>query len=621
MPIERFRSFFVLLLAGLILAGLAGCFPGINRVEPYPERKAPPDAAGKAQSSTVQTGRVGRQIQRKVTAGATGQPQTGGQGTTPVAVLPVLTRVDDRVAAYEEKLRAWERVGPEAGKLAQDPELGQKVADCQGRLQGILGRYNQLHDLLIKKGAGLSPGDATMGLLQDITAEDIGFLEGECQQLLAGGQQAGSGAGAGIAPQVLAEKEQAIAAAMTANDYAQVIALYGQLPVADGHKPSLATGESYGQALLRTGREQEAGKVFASLLQDIQQQNQVGREFQLMQLIADIQFGQQDYTSAFNGYVDIINKYAGLGENIDWARKQQAVINARNQQGEEVKSFAALMRAHLGFNQARDGFKVVLLAERFLASFPESAETPTVNRFLFEARDSAEKWYAGNLQQIIQLKEEKKFAAGLKLLQGLPRQELPLDKQTQLQALADEMTAVQTREAEVQRSTEEAGLQETWNKGQNHLQLKEYDQAIAVFSGMMNTSYAGQAKGMISEAANLAAQEDRQKAAELFVQAGGAKDQAAKIALLKQSRQLLQDILNKYPQSDLVGKVRKNLEKIEQDLRAIDPSLLTAPASGPVPANNGQPAAPAQNGSAMPVSGQPVTTAVPPAAGEGGNRP
>jgi tetratricopeptide (TPR) repeat protein len=162
------------------------------------------------------------------------------------------------------------------------------------------------------------------------------------------------------------------------------------------------------------------------------------------------------------------------------------------------------------------------------------------------------------------------------------------------------MATVHSREAELQHVAEEATLQETWSKGQAHLQLKEYAQAIAVFSGMLNTSYADRAQSEINAAANLAAQEDRQKAAELFVQAGSAKDQSARVALLFQSRQLLQNILNKYPQSDLVEKVRKNLERIESDLKAIDPALLTMPsAQSPEQGSGGQPVPSVQSGNSM----------------------
>jgi hypothetical protein len=571
------RTSSTLLLTGFVAAFLPGCSAMQQKVEPYPS------GGGRPTTEVIIS-------QPQVTAPGVPGQQSGPAPPPPSAeLLPLLTQVDDRIAAYEEKLHLWEKFKAEAGKVAQPPELGEKITSCQALLQDILARYNQLHEQLVGMGPGQSPYPVVTERMQEIGRVDINFVEGECQLLIAGSQQAGDLL-AGNAAKVLAESEKAIAAAMAAKDYPQVIELYRQLPAGDGLKPSFESVYNYGQALLRTGRESDAGQVFASLLQDVQQRNQVGREFELMQLVADIRFGLEDYSNAFAGYVNIINRYAGLGENIEWARKQQTIISARNAQSAEVKSFAALMRAYLGFNQPRDGFKVVLLAEQFLVSYPESTVTPTVNRILFEARDGAEAWYASHLQQIGQLKDEKRYAEALQMIQGLPLQDLPPDKRAQIQALADEMTSVQAKEAEIQQVAEEAALQEMWSKAQNHLQLKEYDQAIAVFSGMLNTPFADRAQNEINAAANLAAQEGRQKAAELFVQAGSAKDQSTRVALLLQSRQLLQDILNKYPQSDLVEKVRKNLERIEQDLRAIDPALLTMPPSSAEQGRDGQPA-------------------------------
>lgn len=586
------RTTTVILLAGLVAVLPSGCSSIQKSIDPYPQQTEPAVVPAMPPPQVTSPSPGGQQPQGQFSdPGTAGQLPGAAQSVAPEELLPVLTRVDDRIAAYEEKLRAWEGFTAEAARLPQTPELNEKIANCQGRLQAVHATYTLLHDQLIKMGPGQSPDIATMEKLQGVAGDDIGFLESECQRLVAGGQLAGDLL-AGSAAKALSESEKALAAAMTAGEYPEAIRLYEQLPAGEGVQPSFESVYSYGQALLRTGRDEDASRVLGELLQDVQQQNQLGREFQLMQLVADIQFGLEDYANAFTGYVNIINRYAGLGENIDWARKQQAVISARDQQAAEVKGFASLMRAYLGFNQARDGFKVVLLAEQFLATFPESSVIPTVNRILFESRDRAEAWYVAHLQQIGQLKDEGRTAEALQLLQSLPVQQIPPDKQAQLQALVDEMTTVQAREAQVQQAAQEATLQEAWNKGEEYLQLKAYDQAIATFSTMLETSYGDRARSRINEAASLAAQEDRQKAAELFVQAGAAKDQAARVDLLLQSRQLLQDILNKYPQSDLGEKVRKNLVKIEQDLRAIDPALLNVPAPTTVANEDGGPANP-----------------------------
>ena len=106
------------------------------------------------------------------------------------------------------------------------------------------------------------------------------------------------------------------------------------------------------------------------------------------------------------------------------------------------------------------------------------------------------------------------------------------------------------------------------------MRAKEYDQAIGVFETLTETPYGDRSIEKIIEASQLAAKEDRREAAELFVQAGNAPDRNTQVALLLKSRGLLQGILNKYPQSGLVEKARRNLETIEDQIRSIDPNLL-----------------------------------------------
>jgi tetratricopeptide (TPR) repeat protein len=377
----------------------------------------------------------------------------------------------------------------------------------------------------------------------------------------------------------LVEKERELNENMASGEYQQVIELYNQLPLNDegGRRASYSASYSYGQALLRTGREAEAAEVFQGLLIGLQELTQIEREFKLMQLIADIQFGMENYGKAFERYVDIINRYAGLGENIEWARKQQSVISVRNSQAIEVRNFSELMRSYLTYNADRDAFRVFLLATRFRDDFPESSVIPTVNHILFESRDRAEAWFVMVLRRVSVLKGEMKYQEALQVIDQVPMQEMPMDKMEILNSLADELISVSFEEEESKRLAIEEAMQEIWSTGQNYLRAKEYDQAIEVFSTLLDTIYAERANDKIEEAAQLAAQGDRRKAAELFVRAGKMKDQDNRTTLLLESRQLLKGILKKYPQSGLLEKAERNLYRIEQEIRSIDPALLTEP--------------------------------------------
>lgn len=568
------QNFLFFFLAALVLSS---CASDKKTVEPYPDDSYTSSVA-RMPSGTSSPTQAPEEIMREqtlVNAPDRQQEQPSGQDSSKT-MLSLLTLVDDRIVAYEGKVEQWDKIIAEASTVTLDMEQQDTMTACQRQLMGILNGYNELHRLLIGEGNGQTVDvPITQGFLVT-ERQDMNFLESTCQQIILSSQQAG-GWVAVTRERLLEEKERELHDKMAAGEYQQVVELYARLPLAKGQRPSFTTVYEYGQALLRTGRENDAVKVLQDLLIGLQQQNQLEREFKLMQLIADIQFGMENYDKAFERYIDIINRYAGLGENIDWARKQQSVISARNSRGIEVRSFAELMRSYLAYNADRDGFRVFFLATRFLADFSESSMIPTVNHILFESRDRAEEWFALVLQRVNVLKGEKKYQEALRFIEQLPKQGMPTEKKERLESLANELISVSTEEEESRRRAVEGAMEQNWSTGENYLREKEYDRAIETFSTLLTTTYADRANDKILEASQLAAQEDRRKAAELFVLSGKTAERDNKIALLLQSRQLLKGILKKYPRSGLIEKTEKNLERIEEEIRSIDPALLTEP--------------------------------------------
>lgn len=494
-------------------------------------------------------------------------------------ILPSLTLVDDRIIAYEGKRQFWDEFSLEAATLFPEEEQQQKMAACRLRINNILAGYNGLHETLLGISSTSSAASSAADQLVAVEREDIAFLESECQQFLKLSQQGDSWL-AGTRNRLVDEKEKEIAEAMSLSDYDQVVALYEQLPSEKTQDLSIETIHYYGLALLRTGNVQQAGMVLQGLLLRIREESLVQQEFDIMKMVADIHFGQEDYSLAFERYIDIINRYAGFGDNVDWARLQQSVISVKDEKRTEVKSFADLMLAYLTYNPHRDGYKAAIMARNFTDNFPDSAQYATAARIFIETRDKADAWFAGVIEQLEQLQSEKKYEEGLVYIEQFPRINLMPEKQEQLRALTDELISAQFEEAETMRQALEKELEDTWNVGLAHLSNREYDKAIKVFATLQDTTYGDRARMQMTEAAQLAAQENRRKAAELFVRANRTRDLDTKTALLLESRSLLQNILLKYPQSDLVDKVKRNMNRIEEEITAIDPTLLDATASG-----------------------------------------
>ena len=78
----------------------------------------------------------------------------------------------------------------------------------------------------------------------------------------------------------------------------------------------------------------------------------------------------------------------------------------------------------------------------------------------------------------------------------------------------------------------------------------------------------------------LAAREERRKAADLFIRYTKTNDVEGQKKLLIESRKILKEILVKYPDVDIAEKVRGNIKRVEQEMNAIDPTLLSKVDSG-----------------------------------------
>jgi outer membrane protein assembly factor BamD (BamD/ComL family) len=251
---------------------------------------------------------------------------------------------------------------------------------------------------------------------------------------------------------------------------------------------------------------------------------------------------------------------------------------------------------------------VVRKAKSFINKYPYSLVASSADHLITVSRKAADEWYRNLLQQVDQLAAEKRYQEALLLIERVPRLILPVEKQQELAVRSKELSTTEAINRETTQLAQEQQAQENWNTGMTALEAKEYDQAIEAFTRLLGTSYDVKARKRIDEAAGLAAQEDRRRAAELFVRSGRTHDLMSRKKLLLASRQLLQDILIKYPQSDLTEKVKRNLKRIDEEINAIDPTLLAAPVTV-----NGQLPEPVESSTGGPLWKDGRESGVPPA--------
>ncbi len=488
------------------------------------------------------------------------------EGARSDLLSPTLTSVNNRIYSYERRLEEWKKVEKKmAGATTVPPDKVGRMEECQLQLQDILNGYHTLRNRLLQAGpvdAGLLPaGD----LLLQLNQQDVDYLEGGCGRLLAELEAAPA------APPVRpAGPDPQIKAAYDSGEYTQVLSLYGQLPRTAGQPLDPATDLLYAQALVKNHQEPAALGVFTGLLDRVRQPGQESMAFQVMQAVGDLSFGQGAYDQARRQYEEIVRLSAEQGRREEGgaaARRPAAGRGrARGDAGvqrpvEELPGLCAQARRLCG-GRAGGSLPPGLSGVTAGSQRRLHAEVgPRTGRFLAQSRHPARR---GHDRGQVEADGQAATTGTEPGTAGTP----PVPTGTQIAPTDGQMAA-----PAVDAGPSDEELQARYDQGVAALTAREYDKAIETFNGLLATPFADRARTRIDEAAGLAAQEDRRKAADLFVRANSTGDPEAKKNLLLSSRKLLQDILVKYPQSGLADKVQRNLSGVERALKAIDPSL------------------------------------------------
>ncbi len=240
----------------------------------------------------------------------------------------------------------------------------------------------------------------------------------------------------------------------------------------------------------------------------------------------------------------------------------------------ELHAYSDLLKNYLGFIPEKDGYKIVWQADKFLSSYPYAAVSANVDSIKTKAKDKADTWFNDQLAKADQLAKGKKFREAMDLLENIPKDIIDKGQQDELKRKHDDLVLADAVAKETDKLAKSQELQRQWNNGMLLIKSEKFDQAIALFTGMLDTDYAAKAKEKIAQVSLMAAKADRRKAADLFIRFTKTSDLESKKKLLVESRKVLKQILVKYPDVEIADKVRDNIQKVEQEMNALDPALL-----------------------------------------------
>jgi tetratricopeptide (TPR) repeat protein len=484
--------------------------------------------------------------------------------------------VEQRLLAYEKKFQQWLEVhdGTEDGDSSVLDGL-RKDADCEQQFERILTGYGLLLERLQQSDSvPLSKFDTVDSTyMQQL---DIEFLESRCSQRAKTDSM--------LEADFLFEMEEGVSFEQAENmvvshvekgQYQEAINAYMDLSLKfPGRQPDMATDLHYGLALQHTGQAEAAARHLQKMLPYASQT--VGLS-SLQRQIADLTLAAGDPAAAISSYEKLILVLDSYGVEKKWAEEQLAFLKSTDPESEELNAYMKLLREFMTNDYKIHGAGLNEQLYTFALDYAGTPIADSALRLKAFSESQLTIWFGKQLDKVDRLVAEKKFDAAMETLNQLSTYYLPVELQAVLQRTSSEVALAEMRETADQQRLQEMALVEQWNAAVNLLDAQHYDTAIIAFQALLESEYGDKAQAKIIEAANLAAGRMRKDAAGLFIKAGKTADIERKKELLLASHQLLQEILAKYPQTDLLAKVNQNLAVLEEQIKKIDPALLEEP--------------------------------------------
>ena len=490
--------------------------------------------------------------------------------------LPSMVYVNDRIFEYGRKLDKWKELDAKSVGMDVEEDDAAKMVRCFRKLQDVLGGYSDLRSTMLQAEKFSTAEQISGADLSTLQTADIEFLEGECGKLLSDSEDQSVGWNKREEGADLAKLETLIDRYDESREYAEVVQVWLQIPPFQIPRVHVRAKIKYGNALMYLQQEEKATEVYRQVVDQMSDSEEQATDLiSLRKVLADLYTAAGDYTSAKVQYMKISEDYKNLGRLEEWSKLQLSMLERSLDESPELDAYSAMLRNYLGFIPEQDGYKTVWQADTFLSNYPYSPVASNVDYIRESAMLRADDWFNSFIAAVDAFAAEKNFDEALELLETMPTDIIDADKQLQVKGKSEELLLAAAVEKETGKMALMQELQHQWNNGMLLVKGGRYDEAIDVFTNLLETEYKVKAENKIQEISLFAAKADRKKAAELFIRFTKTTDLESRKKLLIESRQLLQDILVKYPGTEIASKVQGNIERVEQEMNLIDPSLIT----------------------------------------------
>ena len=353
-------------------------------------------------------------------------------------------------------------------------------------------------------------------------------------------------------------------------NYQEVVLLYNRLSAVSDDHISPKIKELYAEAQLKNNNPAAAARIFVEL-------NKKCADFSPMlmgQLAARLFLAAGNMAAAGNEYKNLLDYYTGLQGDEIRIREQLSFLQDAEQHQQELNWFSAVLRGSLSFNGRHLSKEMTRAMTSLDSNYPQTIFTEKAREIYAPCEERMRTWVAEQLALAEKLMVEKKFTRAREILSAVSNGPLPFELEEQVVQFAEQIRLAKEKEKKTRQQLIEHARDIQWEEGIKLLDNRQYDEAIAVFTALLDSAYHDKAEKRLLETKRQAAVNLRRKSAGLFIKARNTADPLRRGELLLEARRILLEILKKYPQVDITAKVKQNLKVIEEDIFQLNPQLL-----------------------------------------------
>ncbi len=469
--------------------------------------------------------------------------------------------INERLSLYREKDIAAHDLDFKLQALELALTREERWHECLDSLAGLNEGYQFLWDDYQQNGKGRMAGNDFLHVCRD----DIVFLEGSCPEVELEVSRL-------LTDEINLYQETALGRLVAAMEYyglrdryPEVRSIYQRLQKEVGNRPLPASWqEVYGRALVGCGRLTAALSVFRNLAEV--NQGEVGARARLQMVELLIALGRIDQARKQSFFLEpgVGGDQAGLPPD-----SYRQIFSGQDQKQQPVKLYGEMLHSWLIGNKSTLPLPVLERLRILERYFPDSDAVKMGQRLRLKVEQQVALQADQLLQRARMLQAEGKYSQALALLLPLEDGVLPIAARRAVQQLVVDIEQVRDGKRALARRLRQEALESGWQQANNLFDQKKYDRAYVSFHGLLNTSYRSKVKKKLVMLARQAAADLRQAAARSFVKSRETSIPEQKLGHLADARDLLRQIIDKYPEVAIIDKVRANLVVIEDEIRAL----------------------------------------------------